>query len=494
MDFLDSIRLFKENRLIFAIWLLICTAGASYLNATATPMYVSEAQVFVSTPMAASDAGALLSGSSFSQQRVKSYAQIINSSIILDPVIQKLGLRISSRELAKSISASAPADTVLLNIDAQDSNPQRAADLANAIAQQFAIQVSNLESSNQSADGNLVSVSTAKIAVPANSPTSPKKAVNLILAMVLGVLLGFGTAQVKRMLNLTVTSEDDLMGIPLLVAIEFDYEARTKPLISQLGKYSSRTESFRTLRTGIRYIAPSVPSKLIGVTSSVPNEGKTTTSINFGISLAQSDCKTIVVEGDLRRAQFSNYMPGVKSENKGLTQLLLQKTKLTLSGILGHSFQFENSKLWVLPCSKIPGNPAELLGSEKFDELLNILKRNFDYVIIDCPPLLPVTDAAIIASKVDGVIVVIHTGRTKKTELLGSRASIESVNGKLLGVVLNKIPHKAARENGYKYGYRTYFGQQYTSENGLVYAPSEKEIIRIEREEFMERIKAKNKH
>jgi succinoglycan biosynthesis transport protein ExoP len=483
MDILNSWRLFKENKIIFALCLLCSISFGSYLNFSATPLYVSEAQVFVSTPMAASDAGALLSGSSFSQQRVKSYAELINSSLILDPVIQSLGLQVTAKELSKSVSAKAPADTVLLNISAQDSNPQRAADIANAVAIQFSTSVANIEGATLSFAGNLVTVSIAKKAIPADSPASPKKAVNLVLAAMIGILLGFGLAQIKKIMNLTVTGIDDLLGIPLLAAIEFDYEAKEKPLISQLGKYASRTESFRTLRTGIRYIAPSVPSKVIAITSAVPEEGKTTASLNFGISLAQSNCKTVIIEADLRRAQFSNYMAGLNS-NEGLSYLLQRKTKLQSSLVMKNAVKIDNGKLWVIPCGKIPSNPAELLGSERFDELLKLLQKTFDYVIIDCPPILPVTDAAIIATKSDGVILIVHTAKTKKSELVGARASIESVSGKLFGIVLNKIPQKSSRDYGYRYGYRSYFGQQYTSENGLVYAPSSNELARLEREDF----------
>ena len=489
MDFLVSWRLVKENKVIFAISLLFCLSIGSYINAVTTPLYVSEAQVFVSTPMAASDASALLSGSSFSQQRVKSYAQIINSSIILDPVIQELGLDVTSKELAKSISAKAPADTVLLNISVQDSNPQRASDIANSVAQEFSSAVENIEGSMDSMSGNLITVSVAKKAIPADNPTSPKKAVNLILATLVGVLLGFGIAQVKKLMNLTVIGVDDLAGIPLLSAIEFDYEAKEKPLISQLGKYASRTESYRTLRTSIRYIAPNIPSKVIGITSAVPNEGKTTSSLNFGISLAQSDCKTVLIEADLRRAQFSNYMGEINNVS-GITGLLQQKSKISMTTVMKNSVQIEKSRLWVIPCVKIPPNPAELLGSEKFDELLQVLQKNFDYIIIDCPPILPVTDAAIIASKADGMILIVHTGKTKKSELVGARASIESVNGKVFGVVMNKIPINGARDYGYRYGYRSYFGKQYTSEQGLVYAPSEKELLKMERDEFFEKMKS----
>lgn len=488
MDILNSWRLFRENIVIFALSLLFSLSLGAFLNITATPLYGSEAQVFVSTPMAASDAGSLLSGSSFSQQRVKSYAEIINSPLILDPVIQKLGLGVTAKDLAKSVKAVVPTDTVLLNILAEDSNPQRAADIANAVAAEFASAVGNIEGSNLSIGGNLVSVSTVRRATPAESPSSPKKAVNLIMAVIIGLLLGFGLAQLKKALNLTVTSIDDLLGIPLLAAIEFDYEAKEKPLISQLSKYAARVESFRTLRTSIRYIAPSVPSKVIAITSAVSDEGKTTTSLNFAISLAQSDCKTALIEADLRRPQFSNFMPGL-AIGGGLTSLLQQKSKLLMGAVLKNSVQIEKSKLWVIPCGKIPSNPAELLGSEKFNELIKLLQKSFDYVIIDCPPILPVTDAAIISAKADGVILIVHTGRTKKSELTGARASIESVNGKLFGAVLNKIPQRGARDYGYRYGYKTYFGNQYISESGLVYAPSDQEIARLEREEFLEKLK-----
>jgi non-specific protein-tyrosine kinase len=417
---------------------------------------MSTAQVFVSTPMAASDAGALLSGSSFSQQRVKSYAEIVNSALILDPVIQKLRLQITAKDLAKLVNARVPADTVLLNISATDSNPQRATDIANAVAEQFSVAVESIEGSVTSISGNLVSVSITKKAIPADSPSSPKKNVNLFISFIFGLLLGFGISQLKRSINTTVTSEDDILGLPLLAAIEFDYEANDKPLITQLDRYSSRTESFRSLRTSMRYIAPSIPSKVIAITSAVTEEGKTTTALNLGMSLVQSGCRTILIEADLRRSQFSTYLTELKYSSKpGLSELLNDKKKLTPLKITKNSRQIDNSKLWVIPSGKIPPNPSELLGSPRFDEMIEVLKRKFDYVIIDCPPILPVTDAAIVASKADGVILVVHTGSTKKTELTSSRAAIESVSGKIFGVVLNKIPQTGSGKYGYRYYYQS---------------------------------------
>lgn len=456
MDFIGTVNLVKSNKLIFALSFVSSLFFASYINASTTPMYKSVAQVFVSTPMAASDAGALLSGSSFSQQRVKSYAEIVNSALILDPVIQNLGLQVTAKDLAKIITAQVPADTVLLNISALDSNPQRAADIANEVAEQFSVAVESIEEPLTNISGNLVSVSIAKKAIPADSPSSPKKTVNLIISAIFGLLLGFGISHLKRSLNTTVTSEGDLFGLPLLAAIEFDYEANDKPLITQIDRYSPRTESFRTLRTSMRYIAPSIPSKVIAFTSAVPKEGKTTSALNFGISLVQSDCRTVVIEADLRRSQFSSYLLELKYRTQeGLSELLNEKGKLTPLKVTKNSVRINNSKLWVIPSGKTPPNPSELLSSPRFDELIQILRGKFDYVIIDCPPLLPVTDAAIVASKADGVILIVHTNSTKKSELTSARAAIESVSGKIFGIVMNKIPRSGSGNYGYRYYYQS---------------------------------------
>ena len=163
----------------------------------------------VSTPASAIDISALATGSSFSQQRVKSYAQIINSPINLAPVVKKLGLNVSPEKLANQITASAPLDTVLISLTVNDTNPKRAADIANAVAKQFGNTVKALELEGVNSESP-VKVSISKYAIPASAPSSPKKSINYALGLLLGFGLGIGISSLLKLLDNTVKNEDDL--------------------------------------------------------------------------------------------------------------------------------------------------------------------------------------------------------------------------------------------------------------------------------------------
>jgi non-specific protein-tyrosine kinase len=243
-------------------------------------MYQSQAELFVSTPASALDISALATGSSFSQQRVKSYAQIINSPLTLNPVIEKLQLDITPAALAEQITASAPLDTVLIALTVTDSNPNRAAAIANAVAEQFGATVGNLELHGQGVDSP-VKVSTVQYGVVPSAPSSPKKTINFALGLLLGLGLGIGLASLRRILDNTIKNEDDLGGTPLLAAIGFDKDADEKPLLTQIGRYSARTEAYRTLRTNLQFLRPDDHPQVIVVTSALPGEGKTTGAINL---------------------------------------------------------------------------------------------------------------------------------------------------------------------------------------------------------------------
>ena len=263
-----------------------------------TPTYQSQAELFVSTPASALDISALATGSSFSQQRVKSYAQIIDSPLTLAPVIKQLELKITPAQLAKQISASAPLDTVLIALTVTDTNPDRAAAIANAVANQFGTTVGDLELHGIGVDSP-VKVSTVKMAIPAEAPSNPKKSINFALGLLLGLGLGVGLASLRRLLDNTIKNEDDLDGAPLLAAIGFDDIANEKPLITQIGRYAARTEAFRTLRTNLQFLRPDSHPQVIVVTSALPSEGKSTTAINLALSLAQGGSKTVLIEADL---------------------------------------------------------------------------------------------------------------------------------------------------------------------------------------------------
>lgn len=460
MELIQYWRLIVQNRLIIAVSTLLGLITATAITFTTTPLYEAQAEIFVSTPASTLDISALATGSSFSQQRVKSYAQIIDSPLTLAPVIRELDLKMSATELAGMISASAPLDTVLITLTVTDTDPQRSADIANAVADQFAVTVSDLELSGIGIDSP-VKVSTVEEAIPADAPASPKKAINLALGLLLGFGLGIGLASLRRLLDNSVKNEDDLMGTPLLAAIGFDAMADEKPLITQIGRYAARTEAFRTLRTNLQFLNPDAHPQVIVMTSALPNEGKSTSSINLALSLAQAGAKVVLVEADLRRPKTPIYLE-MSSMSEGLSELISGPAKITAQSVKAKLHAYESTGLKVLLSGKVPPNPSELLGSNKFDELIAVLRTQFEYVIIDCPPLLPVTDAAIVSAKADGCVLIVHAGVTKKPHFIGSRDAVKAVGSTILGVIINKIPESSLEyEYGYRYGYPRYYGANY---------------------------------
>ena len=493
MELLQYWRLVVQNRILIAASTLIGIIAAAAITFTTTPLYESRAEIFVSTPASTLDISALATGSSFSQQRVKSYAQIIDSPLTLEPVIRELGLEMTSTELAEKIVASAPLDTVLIALTVTDTDPQRAADIANAVATQFGVTVSDLELHGIGIDSP-VKVSTVEAAIAADAPASPKKAINIALGLLLGFGLGIGLASLRKLLDNTVKNEDDLLGTPLLAAIGFDALADEKPLVTQIGRYAARTEAFRTLRTNLQFLSPDAHPQVIVMTSALPGEGKTTSSINLALSLSQAGAKVVLVEADLRRPKVPIYLE-IPTISQGLSELISSPTKITAQGLKSKLRTYESTGLKILPSGKVPPNPSELLGSQKFDDLIAVLRKQFEYVIIDCPPLLPVTDAAIVSAKADGCVLVVHAGVTKKPHFAGSRDAVNAVGSTILGVIINKIPESSLEyEYGYRYGYPRYYGANYRpyGKRGAQqdqYAPSADVLERQARQDSFQHIK-----
>ena len=313
------------------------------------------------------------------------------------------------------------------------------------------------------------------------------------LGLLLGFGLGIGLASLRRLLDNTIKNEDDLQGTPLLAAIGFDVLANEKPLVTQIGRYAARAEAFRTLRTNLQFLRPDSHPQVIVFTSALPGEGKSTSAINLAISLAQAGAKTILVEADLRRPKVPVYLE-LADLDEGLSELISGQKKLTTASLKSLIRKEESTGLKVLLSGKVPPNPSELLGSAKFDELISMLRKQFEYVIIDCPPLLPVTDAAVVAAKADGAVLVVHAGVTKKPHFVGSRDAMAAVGSTILGVVLNKIPEASLEyEYGYRYGYPRYYGANYRPyakrPDAQNYAPKAEDLARLEREDSIEQIK-----
>ena len=274
-----------------------------------------------------------------------------------------------------------------------DGDRARALQLAQSLAIQFPLLIGKIETPPGS---KLPTVGVQIIAEPrlADGPVSPQPLRNIGLAVVLGLIVGVGAAALRESLDTTIRSPESLAeaaSAPTLCAIPLDDKAKTSPLITEGSARSGRAEAMRQLRTNLQFVEVDRPIRSLVVSSAVSGEGKSTTVCNLGIAFAEAGKRVIIVDADLRRPMVAEYL-GLEGA-VGLTTVLAGQASV-------HDViqPWGNSSLWVLPSGYIPPNPSELLGSDNMADLLAALGRGFDMIIIDTPPLLPVTDAAVMAA------------------------------------------------------------------------------------------------
>jgi capsular exopolysaccharide synthesis family protein len=447
VDLRDFVRVLRRRWRIVAAFFVLATVAAATGTALSTRIYRADAEVFVSLRDGGSSTTSnAYQGNLFSQERVKSYAKIADSPAVTRAVLRQLGLDLTPQQLAGKVKATAPTDTVLVDITVDDPSPERAQQLANAVAAQFAKVVGDLE---RPAAGrpSPVSVTVVRPAEVPDSPISPRVTIDIALGLLVGLALGIGAAVLRETLDTTVKTAEDvqkLTGSSPLGVIGYDPRAQNSPLVSQMASRTGRGEAFRTLRTNLRYVDVDHPPRVVVVTSSVAGEGKSTTACNLAIALAGVGTSVLLVEGDLRRPRIADYM-GLEGA-VGLTDVLVGR-----AGLDEVLQPWSSSRLAVLPSGALPPNPSELLSSVHMTELIAALRSRAEVVIIDAPPLLPVTDAAVIARECDGAMVIVRHGKTTREQLARSLDALNSIGARVLGSVFNMVP--TSGPNSYGYGY-----------------------------------------
>lgn len=220
-----------------------------------------------------------------------------------------------------------------------------------------------------------------------------------------------------------------------------------RPLITTQNSKSPISEAYRTMRTNIEFSSIDEQLKVIMFTSAGQGEGKSTTASNLAVVYAQSDKKVLIIDADLRKPTMHKTFN--KSNRWGLTNLLTGQ--ITLSEVI---VQTDISNLEILPAGPVPPNPSEILASKKMGAVLEELKQIYDIIVVDSPPALAVTDSQILATKCDGVIMVIDSGKVKREVAAKVKASLEFVKARIVGVVLNNVNRKDG-ESYYYYYYGT---------------------------------------
>jgi len=473
----DYLRILRRHWLgvIACVLLGLLVAGAVTL--VMPKVYQADASGFV-TAKGDGNAGMASVIDSYSKSRAKSYVELAKNRSVADRVIEQLNLDTTSQDLVQNISATVPIDTVTLRVTAKAPTAQEAQDLANAWIAALSEQIAELEGNATEAQVNPatgeeipsagpgVQLVPQETAVLPSSPVSPNTKLNLALGLLVGLALGVAYAITRSIMDKRIRSADVVereFEVPVIGTLPVDEELRksdgrliTTTSASAKNPHLQLSEALRELRTNIQFINVDNPPKIIVMTSPVPQDGKSTVSANLALAIAESGKRVVLVDADLRRPTVADTF-GLTGK-AGLTDVIVGKVKIV--DALQRSPL--NSQLFVLPAGTLPPNPSELLGSQVLYDLLHQLSEHAT-VILDAPPLLPVTDGAILAARNDGAIVVISAGKTHIDELGKALSNVTKVNGKVLGVIINRVPTKGADKGQYGYyaGNYSYVGEKH---------------------------------
>ena len=457
MNLRDFARVLRARWITVCVTALLVVLGAVAYTLLTTPLYQASTRLFVSTNSGATVSD-LYQGNLFSQQRVLSYAELLRGETVAQRTIDKLGLDMSANALQSRVKATVKPDTVLIDVQVLDESPVRARDIANALSDEFVALVSELETPAAGARPDARVVVEQRASAPAK-PIIPNTGRNLSIGLALGLLLGVGIAVLRDVLDNTVKNQEifeEVTGTSVIGYVPLDKELRKTHAMSFLADNSATAEAFRKIRTNLQFLSVDQPPRVIVITSSSPSEGKSTTAINIALALAEAENDVVLVDGDMRRPVLDKYLDlvgpvGFSTVLSGSAPLddVLQKT------------QFPH--LTVLTAGAVPPNPSELLASLAAKKVLNELRAQFDFVIVDSSPLLAVTDGAVLAANADGAIIVARFGKTKREQLAHAIGNLNHVGATLLGAVMTMMPTRASGSYSYNYYYGNSYGDRQTT-------------------------------
>jgi polysaccharide biosynthesis transport protein len=490
-------------------------AASLALSLTATKQYTATAQLLVQSSNQSVSLGS--TAQQVTTTDVQTDLQLATSAPVIKAVSAKLGS-------APAISTSEIAQTNVIALTAVSASPARAALIANTYANAFVEQTRNVALSNltaaqtqlqnqinsiaqqikslqgqQSADSQVTalanqeavlreevaqlqinaaaSTSGLEVVTPAQAPTSPsspKPLQNALLGLAAGLVLGLGAAFLRDSLDDAVSSKDvaERFGnAPVLglVPMVNSWRKRKRSMIAISDEPTSpAAEAYRSLRTSVQFVRQAQDLRMLLVTSPAADEGKTSTLANLGAVFAQAGERVVLVSCDLRRPRLGEIL-GI-DEKLGLSDVLLGQQTLeeALQPVPGYD------SLWILGAGPVPANPAELLNRPMARQVFAALRERFDLVLVDSPPVLPVTDAMVLSAHTDGALIVVAAGQTRRPQLQRTAERFAQAQAPVIGIVLNEVSKEDGYGSGYGYGYGygSYGGyQSFQPDASLVSAP-----------------------
>ena len=433
--------------LIVVSTLVAAAVGFGY-SARRPPVYRASTSLLVRGGGSANDYAAMLA----SRNLAATYVELLTKRPVIEAAAWALGL--DPRQTEEKVRVRLVPETLVIELTVEDNDPRLAAEIANGIVAAF-MRISR--------ESGSVPVKDLIVVEPATQPLKPAGNPLLrstLLAAVVGAMGAVGVAFLLEYLDDTIKTPDDVsqtLGLTTLSTIGRLAKGEEE-LVVIAQPFSPVAEAFRVLCTNVRFSSVGKPLRTFLVTSPGPLEGKSITIANLAVAMAKAGLRVVAVDADLRRPRLSQLFSLDPRE-----QITGERSRWGLSGVLLegrtdgmlHPAQVEG--LRVLPSGELPPNPAEMVGSQRMQKLLHELAQGVDAVLVDSPPVLPVADAMALAQAVDGVLLVLEAGKTRRQAARHAVQSLHQVGASLVGVVLNAVP---THRGSYYYYYHEYYGDR----------------------------------
>jgi capsular exopolysaccharide synthesis family protein len=457
MELRDYMRGLRRHWLAIVLITLIGLGTGYAWTLIQTPVYEGSASGLLKTTVAiegGSTTTISVAEDSAARAKVPTFLDLAQSERVAQGAIDELGLSTTPAAVINRITVTNPTSTSILKVNAQAATPDEASELASAWIGSLAVVADDVL--GDGSDGSsAVTVVAYEAAGKPTSPIFPDVNTALVVGGVLGFGFGVAFALVRTVSDRRIRINDDIearVGAPVVGTIpiadglirESRIVARAEPTAK--GTQFAVSEAFRSLRTNLQFMDVDDPPRTIVVTSPLPGDGKSMVAANIAVALAESGRPVVLVDGDLRRSTVAKTF-GLP-DGAGLTDVLAGRADLI--DVMHRTPVSEH--LVVLTAGSVPPNPSEVLGSAKMRTVLNDLAQHA-MVIVDAPPLLPVTDSAVLAHQADGAILVVGLGKTTYDLVTRAEDALAKASGRLLGIVLNRAPLKGADASPY-YDYR----------------------------------------
>lgn len=427
-------RLLRRGWLVISIFVALGLAAASVATMASESEYRAQTTVFVSVATADNQSSAEV-GASFTsaEARVASYVALVDSSSVLQPVIDDLGLDMTVGDLAGEVTPAALPGTVIMSIDVVDADAQQAARIADSVAESLRSYVARIERP-VTGGASRVDVKVLEAASVPSSPLSPDLLVYLVLGGATGLILGVGVVVLRSLGDSRIRSAKDVAAgttLPVLESIPYDTAVRRSPLV--VDGRSAVAESFRMLRTTLLFGSGTHERTLL-VTSAREGDGKSTVAANLAVSIAQIGRTVVLIDADLRDPAQSTVFR-LPTGGPTLADLLRTGT-LPADGSLPVSAQ----GVTVLTAGGSQANPSDLIGTPAMERVIAHLSRRYDHVIVDSPAILSATDAVLLGKMVATTVLVAGAGVSSSADLVAAADRLRDVGGDVLGTVVAQAP------------------------------------------------------